>query len=247
MEQKIKEIEFDYKVETNHRRYVMDCKSWVDYKQSGGDRFSNIAVYTIRSDDIWKRKQNYADIMPITGLLCLIRCGGSTYPVTVRYETALSLPRCRFPSDFFHLNVPPGGLVREEDFGWTPYTSLPQMLVDIHMLLNFPNDRIPRNTRATILLLDSHAKYQERVILEAKKYEGFIISPRACEMLQHGESIDNTGTEVFISNCNHLNRNAQLMALGHNSTVFPDVQFINTPRVCYWDYWNSAPYLNNSR
>ena len=249
---KMKEIEFDYKIETNHRRYVMDCKSWVEFKQRGGDRYSNIAVYTIRSDGVWKRKQNYADIMPITGLLCLISCGGSSYPITVRYETALSLPRCRFPSNFFHLNVPPGGLVREEDFGWTPYTSLPQMLVDIHMMLHFPNDRFPRNARATILLLDSHVKYQERAMEEAARYRGHWINKRACDMLQNGESIDNTGMDAFISNCYHLNRNAQLQMLGH---VFPTgyEQSINTPRAWYWDwnyptweYWNRY-LLNNSR
>lgn len=214
----------DMRMEANHTRYLNDCSNWIEYVRVNGDKpwVSDISVYAVRKlEDAVRRKGPISHNHPITGLLCTLYCGGSTYPLMVRHKSAMEPPCCTFPHDFFHLNVCPGGYLRSQDFGWTCSTSMSTILLSIMRLLYYPNESIHRNTQASILFLDidgaeeDHIEgtgssipvhYKNRVQEEALKYAGRSVYPKVIEMLKYGELIDEDSVlgptaDTFLSSC----------------------------------------------
>lgn len=133
------QLKSDMRVETNHMRYAMDCRSWIEDNRDKGDT-ADIFIYQIRRPDITEN--------PISGLLCIFVWQGAWVPMTIRYESPTSPPTIKFPDGFFHLNVQPSGLVLTEDIGWSIEASLTEVLCNIRRLLSNPNTKMARNPKA---------------------------------------------------------------------------------------------------
>ena len=144
MDLKVKAMKDQMRVETNHMKYVMDCRSWIEawarqIEDNDGTDTASVNIYQIRSSD-----NNH-----ITGLLCILPSWrGAVLPMTIRYDSPTSPPTIRFPDGYFHVNVLPSGLVLTEDIGWTAEASLTEVLCNILRLLSYPNVENSRNPKA---------------------------------------------------------------------------------------------------
>jgi len=140
MDLKVKAVKDQMRVETNHMRYAMDCRSWIENNRVKGDT-ADVFIYQIRRSDITEN--------PISGLLCIFSWQGDAWvPMTIRYESPTSPPTIKFPDGFFHLNVLPSGLVLTDDIGWTTEAPLTEVLYNIRRLLSHPNVQLARNPKA---------------------------------------------------------------------------------------------------
>ncbi|KAL9180889.1 hypothetical protein ACHAXT_009694 [Thalassiosira profunda] len=188
LKKKVKEIGFNMRLETNHMRYVNDCRGWIEHcngwiEHNKGDLAHDFDVFEIRRLDHVDR--------PISGLLCKIECQGAFYPMVVRYEKSFNPPTCKFPRGFFHLNVCPNGALRSKDFAWGQETALSGILLNVQLMLRHPSPGIIRQRRAGDLF--GTPSYQARAKEEADKYRvhcnQIYNHPKVGDMLEEGEGI----------------------------------------------------------
>ncbi|KAL7543617.1 hypothetical protein ACHAXR_012923 [Thalassiosira sp. AJA248-18] len=182
----IKEIR-DLDMSMRNLRYVNDCRSWIEYKP---DALFDFSIYQIRST----KARNL-----IVGLLCEIpgpkgtAWEGARIPMTLRYWVR-GPPKCQFPAGFFHTNVYPSGTVCvstiNEEEGWTPETTLPEILFSVQQLLGHFNPSSPAQSIAyNVYAHEGLEQYQIRVKKEVEVYSDCARSNPKVK-LGEGERVD---------------------------------------------------------
>ena len=170
-DEKIKDLE----TQMQHSRYISDCREWLEHKP---DALIDFSIYMIRERKRWSCSS-------IVGLLCYIpgpkdtAWEGAKIPMLLRYSGgAHKAPHCRFPAGFFHTNVYPSGTVcvstvNEED-GWSPEMSLPEVLFTVQQLLNHPNPNSPAQAPAYhVYAKEGLEVYYHRIKEEANVYSNY--------------------------------------------------------------------------
>ena len=119
------------------------------------------------------------------GLLCYIpgpkdsAWEGAKIPMLLRYRGgAHQPPICKFPPGFFHTNVYPSGTACvstvNEDEGWSPEMSLPEVLFTVQQLLNHPNPNSPAQMQAyQVYVNEGPEVYYRRTTEEANVYSNY--------------------------------------------------------------------------
>ena len=167
-EEKIKRLERQTFVKS---RYIHDCRNWIENKP---DALSDFSVYSVGVGGC--------------SLLCYIpgpagsAWEGARIPMSLIYDnTGRGIdkpPKCRFAAGFFHMNVYPSGTICvstiNEEEGWTPEMTLPEILFTIQQLLCHPNPNSPAQITAYNVFCNEGAdKYHRRTKEEADKYANY--------------------------------------------------------------------------
>jgi len=151
-------------------RYIHDCRNWIENKP---DALSDFSVYSVGG-----RYEH--------GLLCYIpgpqgsAWEGARIPMRLIYSNrgVDKPPKCKFPKGFFHVNVYPSGTISvstiNEERGWTPEMTLPEILFTCQQLLCHPNPNCPCQMPAYKMFTSEGADtYHRRTKEEADKYKNY--------------------------------------------------------------------------
>ena len=120
------------------------------------------------------------------GLLCYIpgpkgsAWEGARIPMSLTYNSGGvdKPPTCKFPGGFFHMNVYRSGTICvstiNEEEGWTPEMTLPEILFTVQQLLCHPNPNSPAQITAyNVFCNEGSDKYHRRTKEEANKYKNY--------------------------------------------------------------------------
>ena len=174
----------DLEMQMQHSRYIRDCREWLEHKP---DALTDFSIYMIRERD------------SALGLLCYIpgpkdtAWEGAKIPMLLRYRRAHQPPNCKFPAGFFHTNVYPSGTVCvstvNETEGWSPETSLPEVLFTVQQLLSHPNPNSPAQAPAYhVYATEGPESYYRRIKEEANVYSNYSgHHSKVSELLERGK------------------------------------------------------------
>jgi len=167
-EEKIKRLERQTFIKS---RYIHDCRNWIENKP---DALSDFSVYSMGI-----KHHEY-------GLLCYIpgpqgsAWEGARIPMRLTYNNGGvdKPPTCKFPGGFFHMNVHPSGTICvntiNEEEGWTPEMTLPEILFTVQQLLCHPNPNSPAQITAyNVFFYGGADEYHRRTKEEADKYANY--------------------------------------------------------------------------
>lgn len=101
---------------------------------------------------------------------------GGYYPLVMEFseDYPAKPPKCKFDAGFFHPNVYPSGTVclsiLNEEEGWRPSITVPQVLTGVQDLLDDPNPLSPAQSEAYMMLQQQRRQYDVKVRQQAAKY-----------------------------------------------------------------------------
>ncbi|KAL6652185.1 hypothetical protein ACP70R_011110 [Stipagrostis hirtigluma subsp. patula] len=103
---------------------------------------------------------------------------GGYFPLTLHFNENYpsSPPICKFPRDFFHVNVYDTGAVCLSILGdaWKPSITVQQILVCIQDLLDNPNPDSRAQRFCNQLFAENMPEYRKHVRQQAKKYPSLV-------------------------------------------------------------------------